>query len=224
MVGSIKGYLDRARSRGSKDISVIIEPFLHFSLRDGEYLIGNYRVTVSTNYTDIRVGGDFVCVKDAPDGSFLLCIGDITGHGIAKSPGALACMAYFHGDGYEPAELLSGMNRLLCRLPISAGNTGFIACFRFYPDGEIVYAGKIEDSVVHKDGNLVGVLLHKGPMLGVPEIDISAERIHLADRETLSMCSDGYKDPLDDKTLVKVHFDPTHESLLDEDVQMRFPW
>lgn len=224
LVRGIKSYFDRARTRGPKDISVIIQPFLHFSLRDGEYLIGNYKVSVSTNYSDVRVGGDFVCVKEVGDGSFLLGIGDITGHGITKSPGALACMAYFHGNGVEPANLLRGMNRLLCRLPASAGNTGFVACFRFYPNGEVHYAGKIEDSLVHKDGNLIGVLFHRGPMLGVPDIDIPEERINLADGETISMASDGYKDPYDDSTLVKVQYFPKPEASICEDSQLLFPW
>lgn len=225
LVSRLKSYLDRTRARGPQDISVIIEPFLYFSLRNGEYLIGNYHVSVSTNYSDVRVGGDFVCVKETPDGSFLLCIGDITGHGISKSPGALACMAYFHGDGYEPDQLLAGMNRMLCRLPVSAGNTGFIACFKFQPNGEVLYAGKIEDSVVHKDGDLIGVILHRGPMLGVPDIqEIPLERINLAHGECLSMCSDGYKDPFDDSTLVKVKFIPEPAAWPDEDSQMLLPW
>ncbi|MFG3054039.1 SpoIIE family protein phosphatase [Kitasatospora sp. NPDC048239] len=69
--------------------------------------------------SDTRVGGDWYDVLTLPDGTVLIVVGDVSGHGLRAAAGmaqlrdALRGMAF---TGAEPDRLLQRLNQMLCHL------------------------------------------------------------------------------------------------------------
>ncbi|MFD9128189.1 SpoIIE family protein phosphatase [Kitasatospora sp. NPDC059571] len=76
-----------------------------------------------------KVGGDWHDVLALPDGTVLVAVGDVSGHGLAAAAGmaglryALRALAY---TGADPAELLARLNRMLCHE--RADHTATVVC------------------------------------------------------------------------------------------------
>ena len=67
------------------------------------------------------VGGDFLDLRPRPDGSFLLYVGDVTGHGISAAMGASmlkVLMEASDADTDDPAEVLDRVNEAFFRVTL----------------------------------------------------------------------------------------------------------
>ena len=67
------------------------------------------------------VGGDFLDLRPRPDGSFLLYVGDVTGHGISAAMGASmlkVLMEAADADTDDPAEILDRVNEAFFRVTL----------------------------------------------------------------------------------------------------------
>jgi serine phosphatase RsbU (regulator of sigma subunit)/PAS domain-containing protein len=144
------------------------------------------------------VGGDWFEATRLRDGSVLLAVGDVAGHGtpaattMAQLRHALRALAVTTGD---PGVLLGHLNRLTCDLErdnpeLSA--TAVVA--RFCPNrNEIVWAqAGHPPPLLSRDGRTVPLTRPPGPMLGV--IDDAAyptERLTFAAGDVLLLYTDG---------------------------------
>ncbi|MBC7290337.1 MAG: SpoIIE family protein phosphatase [Actinotalea sp.] len=115
------------------------------------------------------VGGDWYDAFTVPDGSVLLVVGDVTGHGVeAASTMARfrhACRIFAHEDP-EPGAVLSRLNAL-----VSGGTElATVACVRAAPDGRSLrYALAGHPSPLHLPSGRALDPGHRrtGPMLGL---------------------------------------------------------
>lgn len=92
--------------------------------------------------TGALVGGDWYDALQLPDGSALLTVGDLTGHGVSATSGMAMLLGALRGmamTGLEPAPLLDGLNQLLdsSAQPV----LGSALCCRYRPeDRSLVWA------------------------------------------------------------------------------------
>jgi PAS domain-containing protein len=85
--------------------------------------------------TGALVGGDWYDALQLPDGSSLLTVGDLTGHGVAATSGMAMLLGALRGmavAGLEPGPLMGRLNELLDTSPQPA--LGSALCCRFEPD------------------------------------------------------------------------------------------
>jgi serine phosphatase RsbU (regulator of sigma subunit) len=144
-----------------------------------------------------RVGGDWYHAATVPDGSVLLAVGDVAGHGLqaattmAQLRHALAALAIT--TTAEPAELLSHLNRLLCASEASAGTaTAVIA--RYDPSsGALRWAQAGHPPPLHtRHGATVSLDRPRGPLLGaVPDARYDTATVQLAEHDLLVFYTDG---------------------------------
>ncbi|MDX2703272.1 SpoIIE family protein phosphatase [Streptomyces sp. PA03-6a] len=88
------------------------------------------------------VGGDWYDALHLPDGSALLTVGDLTGHGVSATSGMAMLLGALRGmamTGLDPAPLLGGLNQLLDSSAQPA--LGSALCCRYRPeDRSLVWA------------------------------------------------------------------------------------
>ncbi len=144
---------------------------------------------------DGKVGGDWYDLLDLPDGSVLLAVGDVSGHGLPAAAAmsqlrhALRGIAY---DAPEPARILDRLNRILCHQ--QADHIAGVAVARLDPrTGHLSWA---------RAGHLPPVLLHRGTarpldpptgmILGVaPRARYATAELTLAPGDRLLLYTDG---------------------------------
>ncbi|MFJ5228749.1 SpoIIE family protein phosphatase [Kitasatospora sp. NPDC088391] len=142
-----------------------------------------------------KVGGDWYELLDLPDGTLLLAVGDVSGHGLPAAAAmsqlryALRGIAY---DGAPPDRVLDRLNRLLCHQRVD--HLASVAVARLEPrTGRLVWA---------RAGHLPPVLLHAGTVrplepppgivLGVaPRARYTTAEQHLAPGDRLLLYTDG---------------------------------
>jgi serine phosphatase RsbU (regulator of sigma subunit) len=144
-----------------------------------------------------RVGGDWYHAAEAPDGTVLLAIGDVAGHGLqaattmAQLRHALAALAVTVTT--EPAVLLSYLNRLLCASEATAATaTAVIA--RYDPaSGGVVWAQAGHPPPLRaRAGSTTTLTRPRGPLLGAtPDAVYESTTIELARDELLLFYTDG---------------------------------
>jgi serine phosphatase RsbU (regulator of sigma subunit) len=149
----------------------------------------------SETFAARHVPGDFIAVRETDD-SVLLALGDISGKGLAAGmwiPLLLGLLDLHSEPNAEPAEIMTAMNRDLCRVDIGAplaslflGRLDSTTCKLDYCS-----AGHPPALLQGEDGSLAS-LSDGGPLLGVvanaPFVNGSVE---LRDRDTLLAYSDG---------------------------------
>jgi serine phosphatase RsbU (regulator of sigma subunit) len=144
-----------------------------------------------------RVGGDWYHAATGPDGTVLLAVGDVAGHGLqaattmAQLRHALAALAITTTT--EPGELLSHLNRLLCATESKAGTaTAVIA--RYDPtDGLLVWAQAGHPPPLRARAGVTASLTRpRGPLLGaVPDAVYEHATVELAEHDLLLFYTDG---------------------------------
>ncbi|MGV4886058.1 PP2C family protein-serine/threonine phosphatase [Streptomyces viridosporus] len=85
--------------------------------------------------TGTPIGGDWYDALELPDGTTLLSVGDLTGHGVGAATGTAMLLGAVRGmamTGTEPGPLLACLNRLLDAAVQPA--LGSAACLRYRPD------------------------------------------------------------------------------------------
>ncbi|MFE0629116.1 PP2C family protein-serine/threonine phosphatase [Streptomyces sp. NPDC058864] len=92
--------------------------------------------------TGALVGGDWYDALQLPDGSTLLTVGDLTGHGVSATSGMAMLLGALRGmamTGLDPAPLLGGLNQLLDSS--AQPSLGSALCCRYRPeDRSLVWA------------------------------------------------------------------------------------
>ncbi|MFC9328678.1 SpoIIE family protein phosphatase [Kitasatospora sp. NPDC057015] len=153
-----------------------------------------------------KVGGDWYDALTLPDGTVLIVVGDVSGHGLRAAAGmaqlrdALRGMAF---TGAEPAHLLERLNEMLCHI-----RGGFIAtavCGLLDPaDRTLTWAraGHLPPLVVH-DGAARYLELLPGPLLGAVSGGVYRSSVlRLEPQDLVLMFTDGLVErrgePLDD--------------------------
>lgn len=183
-------------------------------LPDGDKFIGEYLVTKATTTVDVA-GGDYVAIKesfgDSSDTLFSMIFGDVIGHGILHSQGAILAMAAFKSKfNHEPKSMQEAINRLLLNFP-GLINKCFCLSLVFKKGGKVEYCGRVESLSVLRNirGKLDTIPLEShGEILGVsPKLKYTKKtEFFMKYGDTLILRTDGhlYKDTVDDRTLVMV--------------------
>lgn len=186
---------------------IVAGPYYDFSLKDGSHIIGDYLIIKISSSKDI-IGADFVSIKTDPSkkcqGS--LIIGDVIGHGLNRSPGAIICMAAFKStESTDPDIIQKAINRVLLDLDRTDGGKAICLSLRLSENGMIEYSGKIDSLVLVRSKGKVSINLHcKGEILGISEELIVTEtsKIKLNDGDSIYLKTDGTEDSEDDRTVI----------------------
>jgi PAS domain S-box-containing protein len=89
--------------------------------------------------TSALIGGDWYDAMQLPDGSSLLTVGDLTGHGVAATSGMAMLLGALRGmavAGLQPAPLMGWLNELLDTSPQPA--LGSALCCRYDPASHVL--------------------------------------------------------------------------------------
>ncbi|MFE2347379.1 SpoIIE family protein phosphatase [Kitasatospora cineracea] len=142
-----------------------------------------------------KVGGDWYELLDLPDGTVLLAVGDVSGHGLPAAVAmsqlryALRGMAY---DDAEPGQLLDRLDRMLCHQ--RADHIAAVTVARLDPrTGHLAWAraGHLPPVLLH-DGTARSLEPPPGLILGVsPRARRSTAELDLAPGDTLLLYTDG---------------------------------
>ncbi|NUP35264.1 MAG: SpoIIE family protein phosphatase, partial [Streptomycetaceae bacterium] len=180
-----------ARNRLARQLQEAIMP------TGAETGTGGLRVAVRSRpaQADAAVGGDWYDTVELPDGSVLLCVGDIAGHGIAAATGMIVLRNALRGLAMacsDPARLMHWLNAVACH-PLGAV-TATAVCAVYDPRSHTLTwarAGHLPPLWVRGD-RTEPLPLVDGPMLGAfPEAEYDEQRIALAPGDTLVMYTDG---------------------------------
>jgi len=135
-----------------------------------------------------EVGGDFYLCRVLPNGHQRILLGDVSGKGAAAAMAAtllLGAAEERHSD--SPVELLSHMNRVLCRAHL--GGFATCLCVDLAPDGELTLANAGHLSP-YRGG--VEVETAGGLPLGITtNAEFAASQLTLCIGETFTFVSDG---------------------------------
>jgi serine phosphatase RsbU (regulator of sigma subunit) len=144
--------------------------------------------------TGLNVGGDWYDAYHRPDGTLVLAVGDVAGHGLAAATlmGQLrTAMRAYAMDLADPGEVLTRLHALIRHLDVDHCATAILAMVS--PDGQmsLATAGHPPPLLRGTDG-AVHRLEYLGPMLGLP-IDHTyvATTVPLGPGATLLFYTDG---------------------------------
>ncbi|MFD7729309.1 SpoIIE family protein phosphatase [Kitasatospora phosalacinea] len=142
-----------------------------------------------------KIGGDWYELLDLPDGTVLLAVGDVSGHGLPAAAlmsqlrYALRGIAY---DGAPPGQLLDRLDLMLCHQ--RADHIAAVTVARLDPrTGHLAWAraGHLPPVLVH-DGTARTLDPPPGLVLGVtPRTRRPTAELHLAPGDTLLLYTDG---------------------------------
>jgi serine phosphatase RsbU (regulator of sigma subunit) len=142
----------------------------------------------------LNVGGDWYDAYHRPDGTLVLAVGDVAGHGLAAATlmGQLrTAMRAYAMDLADPGEVLTRLHRLIRHLDPDHCATAILAMVT--PDGamSLATAGHPPPLLRDTDGT-VRRLEHPGPMLGLPlDHTFVAATVPLRAGATLIFYTDG---------------------------------
>ncbi|MGW4806531.1 SpoIIE family protein phosphatase [Kitasatospora sp. NPDC004272] len=142
-----------------------------------------------------KVGGDWYDLLDLPDGTVLLAVGDVSGHGLPAA-GVMSQLRYaLRGiayDGAPPGQLLDRLDRMLCHQ--RADHIAAVTVARLDPrTGHLAWAraGQLPPVLIH-DGTARTLDPPPGLVLGVtPGAHRPTAELHLAPGDTLLLHTDG---------------------------------
>ncbi|WP_344978383.1 PP2C family protein-serine/threonine phosphatase [Streptosporangium fragile] len=140
------------------------------------------------------LGGDWYQVIELDDGDVLLAVGDVAGHGLAAASAmaklrhAITGLAFARHD---PAQILTVLNRLLCKLRPDVLATALVA--RYSPaDRTLRWTHAGHPPMLLARGAHVERLLHPGVLLGVfPDAAYTCAAVRLRPDDVLVMFTDG---------------------------------
>ncbi|GAA2830168.1 SpoIIE family protein phosphatase [Kitasatospora paracochleata] len=142
-----------------------------------------------------QVGGDWYDIMTVPDGTVLVVVGDVSGHGLRAAAGMAQLRHALRGiahDGVDPAQALDRLNRMLCHQRVDFIATAL--CGRLDPRTRILTwarAGHLPP-VLARPGSARTLDLPEGLILGVtPRARYRTAQVRLAPEETLLAYTDG---------------------------------
>ncbi|MFN3157671.1 MAG: PP2C family protein-serine/threonine phosphatase [Rubinisphaera brasiliensis] len=165
-------------------------------LLPGEIRITGIRTSHLFRPADI-VAGDYYDFVPLKDGRWLICLADVTGHGIPAAMGATMLKSFLltaaEESAGDPAELLALVNQRFSRLILPDNFASmFLACWNS-SQRELSWASAGHDSGILLQANSrVGALESTGTLLGIDE-DASwlTKKITLSSGNRLLLFSDG---------------------------------
>jgi sigma-B regulation protein RsbU (phosphoserine phosphatase) len=161
-----------------------------------ESLPGSDTYQVAASYQPLEeVGGDWYCANRFSDGSIILSVADVTGHGLSAAfIGSMAKLALTAAGEREPNEVLREMNRLMAP-QIPSGRFVTMCCGRYYPDTGVLQfarAGHPPAVLVRASDGSVEMLAGDGFALGFFEdSEYEAVNAQLNPGDLLLLYSDG---------------------------------
>lgn len=142
------------------------------------------------------VAGDYYDVLPLPDGTWLFCIADVTGHGVpAAMNAAMAKVLLIHATEslHSPSEFLQQVNRRYCEISL-VGDFITMLLVRIYPEErklEYASAGH-ETALLQTSSGAIRELQSTGFPLGLrPEAEWKQEALSVEQGERLLMVTDG---------------------------------
>ncbi|MET9618625.1 SpoIIE family protein phosphatase [Kitasatospora indigofera] len=145
--------------------------------------------------SEAKVGGDWYDALTLPDGTVLIVVGDVSGHGLRAAAGmaqlrdALRGMAF---TGAEPARLLERLNQMLCHL--GGGFIATVVCGLLDPAARTLTwarAGHLPP-LLARDGTARHLELLPGPVLGaVPDGVYRSTVLRLEPQDLVLLFTDG---------------------------------
>jgi hypothetical protein len=142
----------------------------------------------------LNVGGDWYDAYHRPDGTLVLAVGDVAGHGLAAATlmGQLrTAMRAYALDLADPGEVLTRLHRLIRHLDPDHCATAVLAMVAPNGDMSLATAGHPPPLLRGTDGT-VRRLEHPGPMLGLPiDHTFVAATVPLRPGATLIFYTDG---------------------------------
>lgn len=146
-------------------------------------------------------GGDFYDWWRTPDGSIVLALGDVSGHGVGPALVGAECRAYWRGLAQSLAlrDAVVRLNELILD-DLSGDRFVTFAAVKLSPDGLLeIFAAGHGPLVLRRDDGAVELLdPHTFPLGVVPELPGGEVTVrHLAPGDTLVLFSDGVTDARD---------------------------
>ena len=127
-----------------------------------------------------EVGGDFLGVKQNPSGSLVLCLADVTGHGVPAAMGAAVLKALFDSAtavSDDPLEIVTLMNERFhaATLDSDFASLVLVTIDPLHRLARYVSAGHEPSYLLRADAG-TDVLESTGPLLGVDAVAIWTQR------------------------------------------------
>ncbi|MFJ2028569.1 PP2C family protein-serine/threonine phosphatase [Streptosporangium sp. NPDC087985] len=140
------------------------------------------------------LGGDWYQAIGLDDGDVLLAVGDVAGNGLAAASAMAKLRHTITGLAFarhDPAEILTALNRLLCKLRPDVLATALVA--RYHPgDRTLRWTHAGHPPMLLARGSHVERLLHPGVLLGVFEdATYTCGTVRLRPDDLLVMFTDG---------------------------------
>lgn len=148
------------------------------------------------------VGGDYYDVIELPDARYLLCVADVSGHGVPAAMAATFLKAFVSEaakTSSSPAEILTRVNKRFCET-ILQGHFATMTLLVIDPkERQLTYANAGHELPFLQIGSETPLRLHVGDLvLGVMEdISYSEETVSLGDAARLVIVSDGVTEAFD---------------------------
>lgn len=191
----------------AKTENIVARPYYDLCLEDGQHLVGDYLINKVSSSNDV-IGADFTSMKPTiADHCYgALIIGDVIGHGLNRSPGAIIAMAAFKSCyTTDPVYVQETINRVLVDVDKSSGGKAICLSIRLMENGIIEYSGKIDSFTLVEKENVRSISLSsKGEILGIQPLLLVTEKsvISMNVGDSLYLKTDGIHDLQDDKTVV----------------------
>ena len=155
---------------------------------------GPYRIDAAFQPAE-SVGGDFYDLIELADGSLLVAILDVSGHGVAAALHTAllrTVLRYESSSNADPAAVLAAMNREFATV-VDSGEFATGCIVRLYPDHRLQYASAGHDAAVIVTPHLEPRFLDEGGLaLGIlPEERYFAGKSHLESGSSLYLYTDG---------------------------------
>jgi sigma-B regulation protein RsbU (phosphoserine phosphatase) len=150
-----------------------------------------------------EVAGDFAEVISLADGSVLLCLADVSGHGIAAAMGAamIKTLLLSHGSSQStPADILTQINTRFLDASLPGDFASMIIVHIQSDRREASYASAgHETCYLRRNHGDVVALESTGTLLGVePRADYEDARLELEPGDIFVLLSDGVSESMDD--------------------------
>jgi sigma-B regulation protein RsbU (phosphoserine phosphatase) len=143
-----------------------------------------------------EVGGDFLGVKQTASGSLVLCVADVTGHGVPAAMGAAVLKALFDSAtavSDDPLEIVAVMNERFHAATLDSDFASLVLLGIDPRAGLVHYvsAGH-EPSYLLRAGSQTAILESTGPLLGIDADSVWTRRtIRVSPNDRLVLVTDG---------------------------------
>lgn len=212
---TIKNYIRDESLKNVRDLiikKIVTKAHLKLLSSNGEHIEGNWSIESEISHSEM-LGADFISIKNNPNGTINVVIGDVTSHGLDVSPIAYACLSVFHAvQTDDPQIILTDMHKLVNKLGKKLSN-GFLAMvFRLHPNGRIDYNGTLATPLECNRYQLITELDTDGFIIGknnanAPNV-FKNKRVILKKDNSISIKTDGYYNPLsnDDTSFLLIKY------------------